>query len=132
LVRHALATAETPMMEALAAMGRIHPFLERAGMTAFHIPPDEHVARLLSAAEAVGLTPGDLAAVRPVKELLRGSGPEAVFLKRELERCIVKTLCPARRKRSGDPIVETCRRTARRYVYYLAERTKEQTDVIEE
>ncbi|MDY6913509.1 MAG: ATP-binding cassette domain-containing protein [Planctomycetota bacterium] len=34
LVRHALGCAETPWMEALAAMGGLHPFLEKAGMTA--------------------------------------------------------------------------------------------------
>ena len=32
LVRHALATAPVPVVEALAAMGKIHPFFARAGM----------------------------------------------------------------------------------------------------
>jgi ABC-type ATPase with predicted acetyltransferase domain len=35
LVRHALATARAPMVEALAAMGRIHPLFEKAGMYSF-------------------------------------------------------------------------------------------------
>jgi ABC-type ATPase with predicted acetyltransferase domain len=35
LVRHALATAETPMVESLAAMGEIHPLFEKAGMYSF-------------------------------------------------------------------------------------------------
>ena len=35
LVRHALATAATPLVEALATMGAVHPFFERAGMTCF-------------------------------------------------------------------------------------------------
>jgi len=39
LVRHALATAQTPFVEALATMGRVHPFLEKAGMTATHVEP---------------------------------------------------------------------------------------------
>ena len=34
LVRHALATAETPFVEALAAMGKIHPLFLRGGMRA--------------------------------------------------------------------------------------------------
>ncbi len=34
LVRHVLDTAETPLVEALAAMGDVHPFFERAGMWA--------------------------------------------------------------------------------------------------
>jgi ABC-type ATPase with predicted acetyltransferase domain len=33
LVRHALRTARTPMVESLAAMGKIHPFFRCAGMT---------------------------------------------------------------------------------------------------
>ena len=33
LVRHALATARAPLMEALAAMGRVHPLFDKAGMT---------------------------------------------------------------------------------------------------
>ena len=39
LVRHALATAQTPFVEALAAMGRVHPFFEKAGMTATFVEP---------------------------------------------------------------------------------------------
>ena len=35
LVRHALATAGTPMVEALATMGAIHPIFERAGMVRY-------------------------------------------------------------------------------------------------
>ncbi len=35
LVRHALRTAGTPLVEALATMGAIHPFFERGGMSAF-------------------------------------------------------------------------------------------------
>ena len=32
LIRHALMHAETPMVEALAAMGAVHPLFEKAGM----------------------------------------------------------------------------------------------------
>ncbi len=35
LVRHAVAHASTPYVEALAAMGEVHPFFELAGMTRF-------------------------------------------------------------------------------------------------
>jgi ABC-type ATPase with predicted acetyltransferase domain len=40
LVRHALATAQTPFVEALAAMGRVHPFLEKAGMSPTYLEHD--------------------------------------------------------------------------------------------
>ena len=121
LVRHALKKARTPLVEALAAMGHVHPFLERAGMKPFRIPPDVHVSRLLSAAEAVGLSPSELASVGPVKRLLARSGSkEAEFLQRELSRCIEKTFSEDQLARLADPIAEMCRRTTRRYVYYLA------------
>lgn len=45
LVRRALATAEAPLMEALAAMGRICPFFERAGMTAYTLAADQRPGR---------------------------------------------------------------------------------------
>lgn len=125
LVRHALATAETPMVEALAAMGRVHPFFELAGMEAYHLPPDEPTARLLSAAEAVGLGAEALASVRPVRRLLaRRRCRAAAFLRRELDRCIARTTT-RRRQTVGDPIADICRRTARRYVYYLKARKED-------
>ncbi len=128
LVRHALATAERPLVEALAAMGQVHPFLERAGMTPYRVAADDHVARLLSAGEAVGLSPEDLAAVRPVRRLLRRRGRKATFLRQELDRCVEQALLAKQRRALADPVAEVCRRTARRYVYYLAETNKEATD----
>ena len=38
LIRHALAKAQTPVVEALAVMGRIHPLFDRAGMASYHVP----------------------------------------------------------------------------------------------
>jgi len=49
LVRHALERATTPYVEALAAMGRVNPFFERAGMTRYEGPPRPADARLLDA-----------------------------------------------------------------------------------
>ncbi len=63
LVRHALRTATTPVTEALAAMGRVHPFFERAGMTAYPRPTHDYDARLLAAMRFSGVDPdalGDL------------------------------------------------------------------------
>ncbi len=124
LTAHALAKAQTPLTEALAAMGAVHPFFEQAGMTAYKLGPDQHVARLVSAAEAVGLSPADLAAVEPVRNLLaRKQSRRARFLHEELQRCLARIFSPAQQSRLADPIEETCRRTARQYVYYLAERS---------
>ena len=49
LVGHALNHATTPYVEALAAMGRVNPFFERAGMVRYEAPPRPHDARLLDA-----------------------------------------------------------------------------------
>jgi GNAT superfamily N-acetyltransferase len=123
LVRHALATAGTPLVESLAAMGAVNPFFERAGMRAFPLPPDVHAARLLSAAEAAGLSPRDVAAVTPVKRILtRRTSRKAAFLRGEIELCVRRMLGDRRAARLADPPAEVCRRTARQYIYYLGRR----------
>jgi len=124
LVRHALATARAPLVEALAAMGAVHPFFELAGMTPHAVGPDRHVARLKSAAEAVGLDGAALAAVGPVREMLARRTAAARFLRAEVDLCIRRLLAPSHRARLADPVAEVCRRTARQYIYYLAHRTE--------
>jgi len=78
LVRHALATAATPLTEAHAAMGRVHPFFERAGMRAYPRPPRPDDARLLSALRSVGFDQHDLALIdaRDVASTGNGGSPE--------------------------------------------------------
>lgn len=61
LVRHALATATTRYTEALAVMGRISPFSERAGMTVYERPTLSVDERALAALRYVGITPQRLA-----------------------------------------------------------------------
>lgn len=61
LVKAALAEPATLYTEALAAMGRVNPFFERAGMTAYHRPAHAFDARLIDAMHLAGLTVGDLA-----------------------------------------------------------------------
>lgn len=61
LVRRALTTAETEYVEALAAMGRVHPFFRRAGMAEYEPPRDEAEVRLVAALQAEGMRALDLA-----------------------------------------------------------------------
>ena len=63
LVRAALAQPTTIMTEALAAMGRVNPFFERAGMTAYPRPAHERDARLAAALRHAGFDPIDLARI---------------------------------------------------------------------
>jgi GNAT superfamily N-acetyltransferase len=76
LVKHVLANADTPYIEALAAMGRIHPFFKRAGMIEFDRPPLPSHVRLVAALAHEGLSPLDLS--RPLTP--------SPFLQRELQR----------------------------------------------
>lgn len=119
LIRHALRTAQTPYVECLAAMGDIHPLFGRAGMKPHRVPPNRHMARLLSAAEAVGLTAEQMSAVEPVRRMLCQSGPEAEFLRCEIENCIRHVMDDKRLGRSADPVAEVCARSGRQYIYYL-------------
>jgi len=70
LVRHALHTATTPITEARAAMGRVNPFFEKAGMTAYQRPPHQHDARLRDALRRAG----------------DDTPPNGPFLRHELQR----------------------------------------------
>ncbi len=76
LVRHALGDPETAYTEALAAMGRVHPFFERAGMVRYDRPPRPEYARLLDAFDRLDISPGSLASVRLVRAALGASRPE--------------------------------------------------------
>jgi len=72
LVRHALDHATTVYTESLAAMGRVHPFFERAGMTAYRRPAHETDLRLIGVLERAGLDPVELARPRELLEQVHG------------------------------------------------------------
>lgn len=87
LVRHALTTATTPYTEALAAMGRVHPFFEKAGMTPYERPPHATDTRLIAALERVNITPLDLALLDQVNARIDAlDAASQTFIHRELRR----------------------------------------------
>lgn len=55
LVAETLRQVGTPYVEALAAMGQMHPMFARAGMTAYPQPRAPQAERLLAAMEAAGI-----------------------------------------------------------------------------
>jgi hypothetical protein len=55
LVRETLPLAGVPIVEALAAMGQVNPFFEKAGMTRYDAPPSEHSSRLENVFERLGI-----------------------------------------------------------------------------
>jgi GNAT superfamily N-acetyltransferase len=86
LVRQAMRETTQPYLEALAAMGRVHPFFERAGMQRYDRPPLPGHQRLLDALAALGIEPWELAS--PARILRRTAGEPGVssLLERELRR----------------------------------------------
>ena len=87
LVRAALAEPTTAVTEALAAMGRVSPFFERAGMTAYPRPAHAFDARLTAALRSVGVSGVDLAMVDLVWRKIEGlDGVRRVWLCDELRR----------------------------------------------
>ena len=56
LVSHALPRVGTAYVEAMAVMGAINPFFERAGMVRYHVAPSQETSRLRAALESVGIT----------------------------------------------------------------------------
>jgi hypothetical protein len=87
LVRHALDRPETVFTEAFAAMGRVHPFLERAGMVRYDRPPRPDQSRLLDALDRLGIDPMHLASRELVTHLIaQRSDADRRWLRSELCR----------------------------------------------
>ncbi|MCL4220143.1 MAG: hypothetical protein KJZ65_02115 [Phycisphaerales bacterium] len=81
LVEAYLSDPLTLATEAVAAMGSICPFFERAGMTAYHLPRDAADARLADALESQGHEPWMLADADRARHIVRSP-----LLAREIER----------------------------------------------
>jgi hypothetical protein len=60
LVSETMPLMNVPFIEALAVMGQVNPFFEKAGMTRIDTPPSASVARLIEAFAAVGIDERDL------------------------------------------------------------------------
>ena len=87
LVRHALATATTRYTEALAVMGRVSPFFERAGMTAYARQSHTHEDRALAALRYAGFEPVQLAMPAALEARIAGlEASSRALLARELTR----------------------------------------------
>lgn len=71
LVKHALSEPETVYTEALAAMGRVHPFFERSGMIRYDRPPRPEHVRLEEALYRLEIDSTDLASISLVRAKLK-------------------------------------------------------------
>lgn len=80
-----LADPLTPCTEAVAAMGRLCAFFERAGMTPYRLAPTKRDARLLDALAHAGVEEWRLATPRAAFDrAIRGAGE--AFIEREVRR----------------------------------------------
>ncbi|MEM9418951.1 MAG: hypothetical protein AAGA25_07885 [Planctomycetota bacterium] len=87
LVKRALRSPTTRYTEALAAMGRVNPFFERAGMTAYPRPAHAHDARFVAALARVGLHARDLATLDRTWSHIEAFAPDVQrWLCKELHR----------------------------------------------
>ncbi len=124
LVRHALERATTPYVEALAAMGRVNPFFERAGMMRYEGPPRPAEARLLDALAELNWPRTLLASRRLFDERIQAlsSAPQQ-WIESELRRWHRSATFMdrgRRREASLDDILDLARvRLLARCVYYL-------------
>lgn len=124
LVRHALAHADTVYTEALAAMGRVNPFFERAGMTRYERPPRPEHARLLDVMHEIGIEPAWLASRVRLDQALEGSGSTSrAWFESEVRRWTCNAFRLSRARRS-EITLDECISCARDHllascVYYL-------------
>jgi GNAT superfamily N-acetyltransferase len=86
LVRRALSETRVPYVEALAAMGRVHPFFERAGMQRYDRPPLPGHQRLLDCLAALLIEPWELASPTHVQRRLEQLDATDDAARRLLER----------------------------------------------
>jgi GNAT superfamily N-acetyltransferase len=91
LVRDTMPMTGAEMVEAIAAMGQVHPFFSRAGMTEYTPGPDAKTARMQAALETVGIGEelwADLEAVQSAIHEL--DEPAKAFIERETRRFLEK------------------------------------------
>ena len=120
IVRETMPLMNVPFIEALAVMGRVNPFFEKAGMTRFDAPPSAGCVRLIEAFGTIGIDERDLIDPRFVQQKIDGlQRPSADFIERE----IVKFLQGYGRRRLMKPGIERTGfitgKLTDRPVYYL-------------
>ncbi|HSV27079.1 MAG TPA: hypothetical protein VLH60_04220 [Sedimentisphaerales bacterium] len=99
IVRETLPLAGVPFVEAIAAMGRANPFLERAGMTRFDTPSPQTPSRLRRVLALLGIASADLIDPLVVNDKIDALQPELrLFLEAEvrlfLKPCVKRRNMP--------------------------------------
>jgi hypothetical protein len=101
LVRETMPKINVPIIEAMAVMGIVNPFLEKAGMKAFTAKIQARCARLVEALSMVGIESKELIDPQKVQEKLdRLQAPRAEFIELEIYR-FLQSYSSARYSRAG-------------------------------
>ncbi len=87
LVRLTMPMVKVPIVEAMAVMGRIDPFFEKAGMKAYNAPPALNVARMRQAFGIVGIGEDALFDAADVHNRIENLLPgDFLFLEKQMNR----------------------------------------------
>jgi hypothetical protein len=87
LVRQTMPEMNVPVIEAVAVMGRVNPFLEKAGMRPYVSEPPKRFAQLIEAFSMIGIEDKDLIDPQIVqRKLSRLNATSAEFIECEIKR----------------------------------------------
>ena len=87
LVRETMGLMGVPIIEAMAVMGAVNPFFERAGMTAYRAKMPGRCVQLVEAFSMVGIEGGDLLDSRRVGEKIESlSAGQGEFIEAQIQR----------------------------------------------
>jgi hypothetical protein len=86
LVRETMGRLRFPVIEALAVMGHINPFFEKAGMTAYRGGVSARCARMIEAFSAVGIEEKDMLDAKEVESRIEKlNGEESDFIELQMQ-----------------------------------------------
>lgn len=87
LVQQTMPKMNVPIIEAVAVMGRINPFLEKAGMRPFTSKPSQHFAQFIEGLSIIAIEGKDLIDPQKVQRRLSLLNDEKnEFIEREIKR----------------------------------------------
>jgi len=87
LVQQTMQRMNVPIIEAVAVMGRINPFLEKAGMRPFTSKPSQRCVQFVEALGIIGIEDKDLVDPQKVQQKLsRLNAEKNEFIERQIKR----------------------------------------------
>jgi hypothetical protein len=120
LVRETMGRMDAPIVEAMAVMGMVHPFFEKAGMRAYAGTMPRRCVQMLEALSMAGVEREELIEPSRVEEKLgKLAGAEVEFIERET-RSFLQSYGKRRRMEAGaERIRFVLSKLTERPVYYI-------------